>query len=174
MRFTVVRATSWPSTNEYHLGRRAGLGDRGIHFDPVLACGELALGARDGALDDHHVVLVDQIAFIHIERETTGSAAQRIEHPGGVIAELGIDGHMIALAAQARRGELGHARRGRVKLPTCVRRLDAVLGMETQPDTGADREHLVRFRFLQELPFHRFEPLGLLRPQGCLPGKSQS
>ncbi len=160
--------------DEHHLGRRAGLGDRGIHLDPVLARGELALGARDGAFDDHHVVLVDQIALVHIQREPAGSAAQRVEHPGSVIAELGIDGHMIALATQTRRGELGHAGRGRVKLPAGVRRLDAVLGMDAQPDTGADREHLVRFRFLQELSPSSLRAVWAPSPQGCLPAKSLS
>ena len=159
---------------EHHLGRSAGLGDGGVHLDPVLACGELALGAGDGAFDDHHVVLVDQIALVHVERETAGSAAQRVEHSGGVLAELGIDGHMIALAAQARRGELGHAGRGRVKLPACVRRLDTVLGMDAQPDPGADREHLVRLRFLQELSPSSLRAAWAPSPQGCLPEKSRS
>ena len=70
---------------------------------------------------------------------------------------------MVALSAQAGRREFGHAGRRRVEMPARVGRLDAVFGMEAQPDAGADREDLVRLRFFQEQPFQLAKPLRLLR-----------
>ena len=67
-----------------------------------LPGGSLLLRARDVALDDHHVVLVDELALVHVEGQAAGGAAQRVEDAGGVLAELGIDRDVVALAAEAR------------------------------------------------------------------------
>ena len=67
---------------EHHFGRRAGLGDRGVHLDLVLAGHELVRRTRDVALDDHHVVLVDEIALVHVQREApAGRRPARRAHP---------------------------------------------------------------------------------------------
>ena len=149
VRLTVVRATSLPSTVSTTSAGAPGLA---IVVSTSIRClpgGELVLRARDVALDDHHVVLVDELALVHVEREPAGGAAERVEHARGVLAELGVDRHVVALAAEARRGELRHAGRRRVEVPARVGRLDAVLGMDAQPDAGADREDLVRLRLLR-------------------------
>ena len=68
VRLTVVRATSLPSTVSTTSRRRAGLGDRRVDLDLALAGRDLLIRPGGVALDDHHVVLVDEIALVHVER----------------------------------------------------------------------------------------------------------
>ena len=58
-------------------------------------------------------------------------------------------------------------------MPARVGRLDAVLGMDAQPDAGADRERLVLLRFLQEQRLHLVESLRFLRRPGRRPARSR-
>ena len=150
VRPTVARATSVPSTVSTTAAGAPGFAIVVSTSMLVPARREPVLRARDGSLDDHHVVLVDEFAAVHVQREAAGGASQRIEHAGGVVAQLCVHRHMVALPAEARRCEFRHPGRRRVELPARVRGLDAVLGMDAQPDTGADGECLVLLRFPEE------------------------
>ena len=173
MRLTVVRATSLPSTFSTTSAGRTGLGDRRVHFDPVLALGDLLLRSGRVALDDHHVVFVDELALVHVKRESSGSAAERVEHAGGVFTKLGLDRHPVALAAQAGGGEFGHAGRRSVELPACVGRLYTVFRVKAQPVARTDGEGLVCLRFLEEQRLHLGKPLAAPWPRGRPPAKSR-
>jgi len=90
-----------------------------------------------------------------------GRTTQRVEHPGSVIDELGVDCDVVALATKARRREFRQSGCRRVELPARIRRLDAILGMDAQPDACADREGLVIPGLLEKQRLHRLQPFRL-------------
>ena len=67
-----------------HLSRRSRLGNRGVHLDSVPAGRKLVAAAGLVAVDDHHVVLVDQLALVHIQGQAARGAAERIQDAGCV------------------------------------------------------------------------------------------
>ena len=75
VRFTFVRASSWPSTVSTTSAGAPGLAIVVSTSIRCLPAAKSALGTGDCAFDDHHVVLVDQVTLVHIQREAAGSAA---------------------------------------------------------------------------------------------------
>ena len=105
--------------SESHFGGGAGFGDPGIYFDFVLTCREFILCPGNIALDDHHVVFLDELALVHVKVSRRRRRPAHRAHRG-VVTELGVDRYVIAFAAQSRCGELWHARRRGVELPLGV------------------------------------------------------
>ena len=107
---------------------------------------ELFLRLCNVSLDNHEVVLVDEVAVVHVTRQTTAGATEGVEGSGRVLANFNVDGDRVAFLAQAGSCELGHPAGVLAETPTRVRRCVNVLRVESQPVTGPDRKVLVGLR----------------------------
>src|SRR5208337_3041295 len=144
------RARDFVAINaEHDVGGRAGPRGlkRGIHNDGVFAGRELFLRLRDVALDDHHVVFVDEVPLVHVAGETAARTAEGVEYAAGVLTGFEVDGDLVTLAAQAGRGKLRHAIGGVVKGPALVGAFDTRRGIDAGEQAAANREGLVLLGF---------------------------
>src|SRR5664279_6443965 len=76
----------------------------------MLARSKLRRGTSDVALDDHHVVFVDERALVHVQREAAARATQCVQHAGSAVSDFRVDGHHVVRMAKSRRRELRHTR----------------------------------------------------------------
>ena len=96
----------------------AGLGNCGFYFDFMLAARQRLLGANSRALDDHHIVLVDQRAIVHVKRHAAACASECIENSGCIFGKLGLDANDVAFATDSGSGKFRQTRGRRIKRPT--------------------------------------------------------
>ena len=111
----------------------AGLSDRCVDHDPMFAGAYRRGGAADIALDHHHVVFVDEIALVHVEREAAGDSAQRIDDARCVLIHLDIRRDAVAFAPEAGTGEFGQPGCRRIESPMGIGDLHPVLRMQASP-----------------------------------------
>ena len=90
MRLTVSRPTSLPSTLRMTSAGAPGLA---IVVSTSILCLPAATFPRCEyrPLDDHHIVLVDELAIVHVERDAAACTSERIKNSGCIFAELGVD-----------------------------------------------------------------------------------
>ena len=101
--FAVVRATSLPSTLSTMSAGAPGFGALSV-VSTTMVCLPGAIFSCDfaiGAINDHEVVLKDEVALVHVAGEAAARAAERVEHAAGVRAALEIDGDGVACGCRA-------------------------------------------------------------------------
>jgi len=109
---TVRFNSAWPISAPSTLSTTVpGLPGPVMVVSTVILCfasGERLLATGFVLFDDHHVVEIDEVAFVHVKHETTTGAAKGVEDAAGTFATLQVHLHRVALAAKTRGGKLGH------------------------------------------------------------------
>jgi hypothetical protein len=78
------------------------------YFNAVPAGFERRLASSGVLFDDHHIVLVNEVAFVHVARQTASCATHRVKHTTGAVADFEINGDAGALTPDPRGCELRH------------------------------------------------------------------
>ena len=127
------------------------------------------------ALDHHHIVLVNEFALVHVQREAAAGTAERIQDAGSAsFASSALTRITIAFATKSGRRQIPAAGSSSRRSPVRVRSLDAIFRMETSQMPAPIGKSLFAFASFKNRPFICASSLGSLAARSSACEKSLS
>ena len=106
-----------------------------------------------------------QITGVHVKRQATGHATERIHNATGLGRNVYVHHHLVVARAQIGRAELGQARHAAVEMPFGAAGADTRGGVEQRAQAGPYRVHVIGARLLVKLELQLCQLLGMLAGQ---------